>query len=125
EVAGKQPCRLADLNEIAVGISHVTANLGASVNRGSDERGAPGAPLFMADVDIGHTQVQEDRSGRTRLGGDDGNPRLCRGRWTTGVHDDPGVGQLHYARVLLEDHSPAENLGVELARAGHPANSDK
>lgn len=41
------------------------------------------------------------------------------------VHDDPSVAELDGARVLLEHHLTAENVGVEGARSGYVGHRQK
>src|SRR3954470_22301947 len=59
ELALEHPGRLADLDQIAVGVAHVAAHLGPAVDRLSDEVGPLGLPVPVARLDIGHPQVEE------------------------------------------------------------------
>ena len=48
--------RLADLCQVAIGVSQEAADLGAPVMRRSEERGAPGPPRLIGCLAVSHAQ---------------------------------------------------------------------
>src|ERR1039457_607347 len=79
-VTPEQAGRLAHLDEVAIGVTHVAADFAPAVDRRRDEGGAFRAPLPVAGLDVGDAQVEEDRSGVSRLVVHDRDPRLVGSR---------------------------------------------
>jgi hypothetical protein len=95
---------LADLDQVAVGITHVAAPLPTMiVERFGEKESSFFAPLFVAGPDVGDTQVKEAtysvqirRYFRKDL-------RLV-GSWATaGIENDPSISQLDVAGVVWLD----------------------
>ena len=125
EFALEQSRGLADLDQVAVGVPHVAANLGTAIDRRRHELGPSGFPLLVARLDIGDAQVHEGGERVVELVVDDRDVRLVRGGATARVHDHPGVGELDHARVLLQHHLAAENLGVEGTGPSNASHGDE
>src|SRR5829696_3489665 len=70
---------LADLDEVAVRIPHVAADLCLAVDRRRDELGPLRLPFFVAGPDVSDAQVQEDRRGVAGLVVDHGDLQLVGG----------------------------------------------
>jgi hypothetical protein len=108
---------LADLDEIAIRIAHVTTPFPAMiVERFGEEDRSFGAPLSVTVSDVGDAQVEKavhpieiGRSLKEDLG-------LIGSRFAAGIENDPGVGQLNVAGILRLNHFPAENSDVEVFR---------
>jgi hypothetical protein len=108
---------LADLDEVAVGITHVAVPLPAVIveRLGKKERSFV-APLFVAGPDVGDTQVKEAiHSGEIRRCFEE-DLELVGSRATAGIENDPGVSQLDVAWIFRLDHSPAKNSYIEVLR---------
>src|SRR5215510_248936 len=114
ELAVQQAGGLADLDEISVRVAHVAADLRPAVDRRCNELCPLRLPVLIAGLDVSHPQVEEDRGGVAGLVVDYRDAWLVRGGRPAGVHDYPRVGQLDYARVLLEDHGAAQHARVEV-----------
>src|SRR5262245_20291979 len=52
-------CRLPDLDQVAVGIAHVAADLGGMLLRLGQELGALRAPVLIALLDVRHPDVEK------------------------------------------------------------------
>src|ERR1700737_4556988 len=55
------PDQLANLDQVPVGVAHVTADLAATVDRRGQKLRSAGAPLLIDGTDVGDTDVQEAR----------------------------------------------------------------
>src|SRR5262245_62239525 len=118
EVSFEQSRGLADLDQVAVGVTHVAANLGAAIDRGRHELGPFRSPLLVARLDVRYAQVHEGRDRVVELVVHDRDVRLVGGGGTARVHDHPRVGELDHAWVLLKNYLAAQNLQEALARRG-------
>jgi hypothetical protein len=56
---------------------------------------------------------------------DDRDIWLVRSGWSAGVHDDPRIGQLHNARVLVHDDGAAQDARIEVTGSRHLADGDE
>jgi hypothetical protein len=108
---------LADLDEVAVGITHVAAPLPTVIIErfGKKER-AFVAPLFVAGPDVGDTQVKEAIHSVEIRGCFEDDLWLVRSRATSGIDNDPGISQLDVAGIVRLDYFPAKNSDIEVFR---------
>src|SRR3984885_13049393 len=125
ELAVQRARGLADFDQVAVRVSHVAADLRLAVDWRCDELRALGLPFLVAGLDVSDPQVQEDRGGVARLVVDHRDAWLVGGGGPAGIHQDPRVGQLDDARVLLEDHGAAQDARVEVPGPRHAADGDE
>src|SRR4029453_13876532 len=75
ELAVQQAGGLADLDEVAVRVPQVAADLRSAVDRWRDKLCPLGLPPLVAGLDVSDPQVQEDRGGVAGLVG------AHRGAW--------------------------------------------
>lgn len=108
---------LSNLDEVAVGITHVAAPfpaIGICERLGKKSR-ASFDPLFVTGPDVGDAQVEEAADSveiRRRFEEDLG----LVGSWAAArIEDDPTVRQLDVAGVFRLDQFPAKNADVEVA----------
>src|SRR5215472_1212019 len=94
---------LTDLDEMAVGVAHVAADLGTTVDRGCEELRAASPPLLVGATDVGDAYVHEARDGREVRRRLERHAGLVVGRSAGDADGDPGVGQGDDGRVTLED----------------------
>src|SRR5437763_17057404 len=71
KVAGDKPGGLTHLDQVAVWVPHVAADLSPAVDRRREKVGAPCAPIPIAGVDISDAEIQEDGGGVSGLVIDD------------------------------------------------------
>ena len=76
-------------------------------------------------VDVGHAKVHEARHRVPGLVVDDRDVRLVGRGATSRVHDQPRVGELDHARVLLQHDLAAEDIGVEGAGPSNASHGDE
>jgi hypothetical protein len=102
------PDRLANLDQVAIGVTDVGPDLTPMVFRLSKELGSFGRPVRVDLLDVRHADIEE----RTRLVGVrrrcEGYGGLIVGGATAGVEDQPGIGDLHDDRITLHDDLPVE-----------------
>src|SRR5580693_3491689 len=125
EMAVQRARGLADFDHVAVRVSHVAADLRLTVDWRRDELRALGLPFLVAGLDVSDPQVQEDRRGVAWLVVDHGDAWLVGGGRPAGIHQNPRVGQLDDARVLLKDHGAAQDARVEVPGPRHAADGDE
>jgi hypothetical protein len=106
---------LADLDEVAVGITHVAAPFPAVIvhRLGKKERSLV-APLFVAGPDVGDTQVKEAIHSVEIRRCFKEDLWLVGRRATAGIENDPGISQLDVAGIVRLDHFPAKNSDIEV-----------
>src|SRR5437660_4139576 len=114
-LALEQAGRLADLDEISVWVSHVAANLRSSIDRRRHELRPLRLPLLVAGPDVSDSQVHEHRGRVAGLVVDHRHLWLVRSRWSARVHDDPRIGQLDDARVLVHDDGPSQDVRAKVS----------
>jgi hypothetical protein len=108
---------LADLDEVAVGITHVATPFPAViVQRFGEEERSFVAPFFVAGPDVGDAQVEEAIHSVEIRRSFEEDLRLVGSRTATGIENDPGVRQLDVARIFRLDHFPAKDSDVEVLR---------
>src|SRR6266498_4011317 len=117
EATGSTGFDLADLDEVAVGIAHVAADLDAVVLWLGEELGAPGPPHVIAGGHVGHPNVHEAGDFIQLPRRPQPDRRLVIGRSATNVEDQPGVPNPHDRWVSGADHGAAENPRIELRRS--------
>src|SRR5215216_610485 len=102
---------LANLDQVAVGVAQVAADLAAVDLGWGEELGPPGAPLLVGGLDIGHPEIEEGAgaSGVGRWFQDDLG--LVIGRSSTDVDDHPAVGQLDDRWLAVQHDLTAEHAG--------------
>jgi hypothetical protein len=108
---------LADLDEVAVGITHVATPFPVVILQrlGKEERSFV-APSPKAGPNVGDAQVKEAiRSVGIRRSFEE-NLWLVGSRTTTGIENDSAVGHLDVAGIFRLDHFPAKNSDVEVLR---------
>ena len=104
---------LADLDEVAVGITHVATPFPAViVQRLSQKECSFVAPLFVAGPDVGDTQIKEAIYSVQIRRGFKKDLWLVRSRATAGIENDPRISQLDVARILWLDQVPARNSDI-------------
>src|SRR5215211_4047685 len=111
----EDPGSLAQLDQVAVGVTQIAADLHPMVLGLGQELAAARAPLLIDGVDIGHADVHRaaQRAGVPRRLGL--YVRLVVGRAALAVEHDVAVGEAHHARFALAQHRRAEHPLVELA----------
>jgi hypothetical protein len=108
---------LADLDKVAVGITHVAAPLPTVIVQrlGKKERSFF-APLFVACPYVGDTQVKEAIHSVEIRGCFKEHLWLVRSGTTAGIQNDPGVSELDVAGIVRLDYFPAKNSDIEVFR---------
>jgi len=101
---------LADLDEVAVGITHVASPFPAVIvsRLGQKERSFV-APLFVTGPNVGDTQVKETIHSVEIRRCFEEDLRLVGSRATAGIENDPGIRQLDVAGIFRLDHFPAKD----------------
>src|SRR5580692_5943866 len=106
--------RLADLDQVAVGVADIGTDLDSVILRLRKERGPLGRPLCVSLLDVRDSHVEK----RTRL---IRFLRSCQGdfwlvvRWpTANIHDQPRVSNFQDHGIALADDAPAEQRPIEL-----------
>src|SRR5436190_18102334 len=114
---GKRAGGLAHLDQVAVRIADVAAELRPAVLRRSQELRAARTPLLIDRLNLRDADVEEaaDPVGIGRRLEDHGG--LVLRRSATQVDDDPAIGQRDDRGLALEDSFAAEDVHVEAARA--------
>src|SRR6266478_1123559 len=107
----------ADLDQVAIRVTDVGADLAAVILWLGEELRALGQPLLVHPGDIRDADVEE----RARAVGV-GRRRQCDRRfvvsWTAAnIEDEPRIGDLHDHRVTFHDNLPIEQRSVELPGA--------
>src|SRR5262245_66181699 len=97
EVSFEQSRGLADLDQVAVGVTHVAANLRAAIDRGRHELGPFRAPLLVARLDVRYAQVHEGRDRVVELVVHDRDVWLVGWGGTSPVNHSPGAGSADHA----------------------------
>jgi hypothetical protein len=83
---------LADLDQVAVRVTHVTADLGASILRFGEELRSGCSPRLIDRCDVRDSDVEEG-AGALRIGRDlQRYVGLVLGRATPDIEDEPRVG---------------------------------
>ena len=120
--------RLADLDEVAVGIAHVAARLGLVNLRFGEELRTQTFPTFIAFCDVRDADVHEAADSADVHEAADSpailrrrevDVRLVVGRPAADIDDDPRVLELDDARravLAVHDDFPAEDPRVEVQR---------
>src|SRR3954451_3317706 len=83
--------RLPNLDEVAVRVSDVAADLGLELDRLRQELRAASTPLRVQGVDVSHPKVEEAAHPIQVAGGLERDGRLVGGRVAAAVDDDPAV----------------------------------
>jgi hypothetical protein len=117
EVVKRHLSILADLDEVAVGIAHVTTPFPTViVERFGEEDRSLGAPLFVTGPNVGDAQVEEAVHRVEIRRGFEEDCGLIGRRATTGIENDPGIGQPDVAGIFRLDHFSAKNSDVKVLR---------
>src|SRR5215472_18074199 len=85
--------QLADLDQVAVGVAHVAADLAAAIDRRGKKLGPAAAPQLIDGTDVRHTDVQEARDVIEIRGRLERHGRLVVGRPSGDADCDPAVRQ--------------------------------
>jgi hypothetical protein len=108
---------LADLDEVAVGIAHVTTPFPpVIVQRLGKKECSFVAPLLVAGPDVGDPQIKEAIHPVGIGRGFEEDLWLVGSRAAAGIENHPGVRQLDVAGILRLDHLAAKNSDVEVLR---------
>jgi hypothetical protein len=108
---------LADLDDAAVGVPQVAAQLGAVVvERRSQELRALSSPLLVDGMDVGDTEIEEGVEAVRVVVQIEDDVGLVRRRTAPDVDHDPDVGELHKGRRARSHHLTTEDLAVEAGR---------
>jgi hypothetical protein len=106
---------LADLDEVAVGITHVAPPAVIVEWLGKKERSFV-APLLVAGPNVGDTQVKKATHSVAIRRCFKEDLWLVGRRATAGIENDPGMSQLDVAGIVRLDHFPAKNSDIEVLR---------
>src|SRR5262245_22287697 len=98
---------------MTVRITHVTADLVATVDRWGQELRAAGAPFLVDRVDVGDTDIQEARRTILIRGWLEDHGRLVIRGSSADVDRDPAVRESHDGWLAIEDRVTAKDLRVE------------
>src|SRR5713101_8676314 len=106
--------RLPHLDQVAIRVSDVGADLPAMVLRLGEKLRAFGRPVFVGLLNIRDPDVEEG-AGAVRVGrGGQGHGWLVIRRPAADVQDEPGVGDLHDHWIALDEHLAIEDPLVEV-----------
>ena len=110
---------LSDLNNVAVRIADIAANLAVLRDRRSDELGSSTFPQFVARLNVGDAEIHEAVD-VIRVRDTQRYRRLIRGRAAPNVQDHPDIRELKVARrvaVAQAQNASAEDLFVVVSRS--------
>src|SRR5580698_7772789 len=110
---------LSDLDNIAVRIADITANLAVLGDRRSDELGSSIFPRFIARLNIRNADIHKAVD-LIRVGDAERYRRLVRGRPAPNVQYHPNIRELKVRRRVAVTHgqnASAENLFVVASRS--------
>src|SRR5439155_4449798 len=110
--AARAPDQLANLDQVPVGIAHVTADLAATIDRRGQKLRSAGAPLLIHGPDVGDTDVQEARGVIWIRGRHERHARLVVRGSPADTDSDPAVRQGDDRELTLEHRLTAEHLSV-------------
>jgi hypothetical protein len=110
EVPSEKPRGLAHLNEIVVGVPHIATQFRSAVYGRGEKRCSAFAPPSMTIGDISDPQIEKDRRCVARLVIHDRDVGFVGGWPSSGVHENPRVGQPHDAGVLFEDDDSSQDV---------------
>src|SRR5713226_4688603 len=105
---------LPDLDEIAVRVTHVAANLSAMVLWLGQEFGTSASPLLIRDPDIRDTNIQETGNLIGVLRGTKRHSGFIVGWAATDVHNQPTIGKLDDGGFATANNMASENAHIEL-----------
>src|SRR5713101_4565299 len=112
--SGENAGRLADLDQVAVGVSNVRADLASMILRLGEELGALRRPFLVGLGNVGDANVEEcARAVGVRRRSESHGGLVVR-RTATDIEDQPGVRNLHDDRVALEENLAVEQRSIEL-----------
>src|SRR5438067_6117104 len=109
------PGDLADLDEVAVWITDIGANLSPVVFGVGQELGAFGRPFLVGLLDVGNPDVHKGAGAVRVLWGFECDRRLVIGWPATGVQDQPCVRDLEDHGISLQHYLAVEDLLIEVA----------
>src|SRR4051812_25898377 len=116
---------LADLDQVTVRVTDVTADLCRVLLRFREEVRAQRPPLLVHRRYVGHANVEE-AAGPIRIRGYlERDARFAVGRPATDIDDDPAVRKGNDRRLALPHRLTAEYLGVEAPGAGDIVRHDE
>ena len=108
---------LADLDEVAVWITHVAAPFPAAiVQRLGKKESSFVAPLFVASPDVSDTQVEKAIHSIEIRRSIEEDFLLVGSPATAGIENDPGISQFDVAGIFRFDDFPAKNSDIEVLR---------
>src|SRR5260370_15676594 len=116
---------LPDLDEIAVRVTHVAANLSAMVLWLGQEFGTSASPLLIRDPDIRDTNIQETGNLIGVLRGTKRHSGFIVGWAATDVHNQPTIGKLDDGGFATANNMASENAHIELRRTFHICDGQK
>src|SRR5439155_18577628 len=107
------PDQLANLDQVPVGVAHVTADPAAAADRRGQKLRSAGAPLLIDGGDVGDTDVQEARGVIWIRGRHERYGRLVLCGSPADADGDPAVRQGDDRELTLKHRLAAEHLSVE------------
>src|SRR5712692_7201103 len=96
------PDQLANLDQVPIGVTHITADLGATVDRRGKKLRSAGAPLLIDGADVGDTDVEEARGVIWIRGRGECHARLVVCGCSADTDRDPAVRQGDNRELTLE-----------------------
>src|SRR5712691_7678395 len=112
--SGENAGRLADLDQVAVGVSDIRADLASMVLRLSEERCALRRPFLVGLGNVGDANVEE-RACAVGVGWrNESDGGLVVSRTAPDIQDQPRVRNLHDDRVALDENLTVEQRSIEL-----------
>src|ERR1700723_2144204 len=118
---------LSDLDNVAVRIADVAANLAVLGNRRREELGSPAFPQFVARLNIGNAEIHKAVD-VIRIRDAERYRGLIRGRPAPDVQNHPDIRKLKVPRrvaVTQAQNASAENLFVVMSRSLDVSDGEK
>src|SRR6266852_2451540 len=106
--------RLADFDQVAVGVPDVSADLASVVLRLGKELGALRRPFLVGLLDVSDTNVEECACAVGVGRGRESDAGLVVRRTAAHIENQPRVRYLHDHRVAVQENLPVEQRPIEL-----------
>ena len=105
---------MPNLDDIAVGVTHVAANLHPVVLWLGQEFGSSASPLLVRVLDVCNTNIEKARNLIGVLRGTKRNSGFII-RWAaTDIHNQPAIGELDDGRLAAANNVASENAHIKL-----------
>src|SRR5579872_3277651 len=118
---------LADLDDVAIRIADVAANLAVLGDRRSEELSSPAFPQLIASLNIRDAEIHE-AGDVIRVRDTERHRRLVRRRAAADIQNHPDIGELQVGRRVAVTHGQnagAENLFVVASRSFDVGDGEK